>query len=320
MGSNDPNGIHENLLFNQHDVEQEFLPSLSERIRNEFPRIDRVHDLAVREFRERFAKTGRPVILSGLTDDWNNRNIFSLDYFAEKCGDARVLLNPYDAELMEQTDIRTIVNKIKQSDPENPVYLQEWWFQKDCEAFLDDLGGSIEHFADDWGNKVLGFVNRTLWIGSKGAKTPIHVDAIPFNISSVQLFGRKEWFLFGRNACLHKKQNGSLDYERFLNDPATQTMSGTLEQGEVLFVPYDWWHRTETLEHSASVNSMYITEQIIQPYLRGLFTMPLLMALRQDELKELSPLRYNIALDRLKTLAHLIEFDSEYAMHAITSP
>jgi hypothetical protein len=96
-------------------------------------------------------------------------------------------------------------------------------------------------------------------------------------------------------------------------------MSGTLEQGEVLFVPYGWWHRTETLEHSASLNSMYITEEIIQPYIRGLFTMPLLMALRQDELKEISSLRYNVALDRLGTLAYLIKFDPEYAMHAIIS-
>lgn len=317
MSENNASSIEENLLFNQRDVEREFSSSASARIRNEYPIIEKVHRIGVQEFRDRFVETRRPVILSGLAD-WSDRRPFSLDYFAERFGDARVLMNRYDAKPIEQADIRTIVSKIKQSDPDSPVYLHQWWFQEDCEALLDDLG-SIEHFADDWGNKVLGFVNRTLWIGSKGAKTPLHVDTLPFNICSVQLFGKKEWCLFNRDAFLHKKQGGEPDYQRLLKDPATQAMRGVLEPGDILFVPHGWWHRTETLEHSASMNSMYITEDIIQPYVRGLFTMPLLMALRRDELKELSAQHYDLTLDRLRKLAYLFGFDSEYAMHAIVN-
>ncbi|MGB8699545.1 MAG: cupin-like domain-containing protein [Thermosynechococcaceae cyanobacterium] len=315
---NNNNVVYNNFLFMQQDVEREFSASLSVRIRNEFPKIDRVHDIKVDEFRELFVKQGKPVILSGLTEDWNNKNLFNLDYFTEKCGDAHVLINPNDTKLTEQSDIRTIINRIKQSDLENPVYLQEWWFQEDYEAFLDDIG-YIEHFDDDWGKKVLGFVNHTLWIGSRGAKTPIHADTAHFNLSSIQLFGKKEWFLFARDACLHMNKNGRPDYDRFLIDPTTQAMSGTLEQGEILFMPYRWWHRTEILEHSASLNSMYITEDIIQPYVRALFSMPLLMALRHDDLKERSPIRYNVTLDRIKKFSHLIKFDSEYAMHTINN-
>jgi hypothetical protein len=63
---------------------------------------------------------------------------------------------------------------------------------------------------------------------------------------------------------------------------------------------------------------MYITEDIIQEYIRGLFTMPLLMALRRDELKERSILRYNAALKHLRALAVLMEFDSEYALCALS--
>lgn len=317
MSGNNASSIEENLLFNQRDVEREFSNSVSARIRNECPRIERVYRIGVREFRNRFVETRRPVILSDLTG-WSNKCPFSLDYFAEEFGDARVLMNRYDAKLIEQEDIRTIVNKVKQSHPDSPVYLQQWWFQEDCEALLDDLV-SIEHFADDWGNKVLGFVNRTLWIGSKGAKTPLHIDTLPFNICSVQLFGKKEWCLLDRDAFLHKKLGGEPDYERLLADPATQAMSGVLEAGDILFVPHGWWHRTETLEHSASMNSMYITEDIIQPYVRGLFTMPLLMALQGDKLKELSPQHYDVTFDRLRKLAYLFGFDSEYAMRAIVN-
>jgi hypothetical protein len=64
---------------------------------------------------------------------------------------------------------------------------------------------------------------------------------------------------------------------------------------------------------------MYITEDIIQPYVRGLFTMPLLMALRRDELKELSVQHYEVTLDHLNKLAYLFGFDSESAMRAIVN-
>jgi hypothetical protein len=215
------------------------------------------------------------------------------------------------------TSVRTIVDRIERGDPGSPVYLQQWWFQEDCEALLHDLG-TIEHFADDWGDKILGFVNRTVWMGSRGAKTPLHVDTLPFNICSIQLFGKKEWWLLDRGAFLHERPGGGPDYQRLLEDPATQAMSGVLGPGDVLFVPHGWWHRTETLEHSASVNSMYVTEDIIQPYVRGLFTMPLLMALRRDEFKELNARRFAVILDHLRRLAHLIGFDPEYAMRAAT--
>jgi hypothetical protein len=315
MSGHHSSSVEGNLLFDQGYVEREFSHSLAARIRNECPRIERAHRIGVREFRACFVETGRPAILSGLAE-WSDRRPFSLEYFAEKCGDARVPMHGYDAKPAEQTDIRTIVNRIKESEPDRPVYLQQWWFQEDCEVLLEDLG-RIEHFRDDWGNKVLGFVNRTLWIGSKGAKTPLHVDTLPFNICSVQLFGEKEWYLFHRDAFLHRKQGGEPDYQRLLKDPATQALSGVLEPGDVLFVPHGWWHRTEALRHSASVNSMYITEDIIQPYVRGLFTMPLLMALRRDELRELSAQQHDATLDSLRKLAYLFGFDPEFAIHAI---
>jgi hypothetical protein len=317
MSQDNASSIEENLLFNLGDVEREFSNSLSARIRNECPKIARVHRIGVREFRDRFVEPGRPVILTGLAG-WSDRRSFSLDYFAERFGDARVLTNLRDAEPIEQLDIRTIINRIRKSDPDNPVYLQQWWFQEECEALMDDLG-SIEHFADDWGNKVLGFVNRTVWIGSKGARTPLHADTLLFHICTVQLFGRKEWWLLDRDAFLHKNQGGEPDYRRLLEDPATQAMSGVLEPGDVLFVPHGWWHRTESPEHSASMNSMYITGDIIQPYVRGLFTMPLLMALQRDELKRLDARQYDVMLDQLKSLAYLIGFDAENTMRAIVN-
>lgn len=301
--------IEENLLFRQECG--------LERIRNDCPKMETIDRIGVRDFRSDFVEKGRPVLLTGLAD-WSNRRPFSLDYLAEEFGDARVLMSRDDSKAAEYVDLRTVLNSVKQSDPNRPVYLQHWWFQADKGAALDEVA-SIEHFADDWGKKVLGFVNRTLWLASKGAMSPLHIDTLPFNICSLQLFGTKEWCLLHRDAFLHQKENGEPDYQRLLADPITQPMSGVLEPGDILFVPHGWWHGTVTLEHAASINSMYITEDIVQPYVRGLFTMPLLMGLRPDELKELSLSAYEVTLDQLKKFAYLMGFDPEYAMRAIAN-
>jgi len=65
MSEKTASSIEDNLLFNQGDVEREFLRSLAARIRNECLAIERVHRIGVREFRDRFVETKRPVILSG---------------------------------------------------------------------------------------------------------------------------------------------------------------------------------------------------------------------------------------------------------------
>lgn len=314
MKNNDLAG--DNLLYKQHDVEKAFANGLSSIIRHEFPKVERRHNLSIEEFQKQYIAKNKPVILAGLTECSRKTNMFSLDYFSEKCGDAEVLIDLYDSKLTHKGTISDLVKQIKLSSSDKPVYLQEWWFQEDFESFFDDFG-DISHFADDWGHKVMGFMNHTLWIGSKGALTPIHEDTIHFNLWTAQLFGKKEWFLLSKGTFLHAKADGSPDYERLLNEQSSQPMSCTLEAGDILYMPYKWWHRTETLEHSASLNTTYITEEIVQPYIRGIFTIPLMMSLRRDELRKLNPMRFNVTMERTKKLAHLIDFNPDYIIHTI---
>ena len=311
-----PTDMARNYLYKQHDVEADLTNGLADCIREQCPKIDRQENLSVEEFQKEYVQPSKPVILSGLIKDWLDGDRYTIEDFAKACGESEVLINLYDTKATESGTIKSLVDKIKANDREEPVYLQEWWFQT---SNPDLLSGTkpIEHFADDWVERILGFRNHTLWIGSQGAQTPIHEDTPYFNLSSVQLCGKKEWFLFSKEACLHTDESGKPDYDRFLNDPTTQAQSGILERGDILFMPYKWWHRTETLEDAASLNTAYVTEDIIQEHMKSLFTIPLLVALRSDELKALNPMRYNVTMERIQNFAHLLGFDPDYVISAI---
>lgn len=305
-----------NFLYKQQEVEKAFANGLADKVRNDCPEVERLHDISVAEFRTEFVEKNQPVILTGLMDHGLAKGRFDLDYFAAKCGTSEILIDLYDSSLTRMGTIEDLVKDIKNSTPDKPVYLQEWWFQEAFQSFMDDFG-EVPHFQDDWGKKILGFMNHTMWIGSKGAVTPIHEDTIHFNLWVAQLFGKKEWFLFDKAACLHPDNNGNVNYDQFLEDPNTNAMSCTLQAGDILYMPHKWWHRTETHEHSASLNTPYITEDIVQPYIRGLFTVPLMIGLRHNELKAFNPMRYNVTMERIRQLANLMNFDPDYIIHAI---
>lgn len=307
-----------NMLYMQADVEQDFLLFLTETMKRESPLIERVYNISVDVFKHDYARKSKPVILSGSIDGWQDKREYSLDYFATSCLNANAYLNSSDIQRLERLTVAEIVNRVRHASQETPICLQEWWFQNDCKELLEDIS-KINYFDDDWGARILGFMNHTLWISSKGWVTPLHVDSLDFNLISSQLFGSKEWFLFGKDACLYADGDGKPDYHRFLTDPMTKPMHGVLLEGEVLYMPYQWWHRTVSLEHAASVSSMYITEDIIKSYVSGLFTLPILFSMRQQEIKHESDTRYQYLLERIKDLGDSIGFDSDYAFRSITN-
>lgn len=305
MESRDP---LENMLFRQNQVENDLKGGIADHIRENFPQVDKREDLSVDEFYEQYVTQNKPVVLGKLCEGIEKYN---LDYFEENAGDEKVIIDMYDASAIHEGTVAELVKRIKSSTIDAPVYLQEWWFQEVLPEIIDDVM-PIPHFSDNWIEKVLGFNIYTLWVGAAGALTPVHEDTTTFNLLSMQMFGRKEWMFFSNESYLYPDSQGKPDYDRLFADEKTQPMSVVLEAGDILYMPAKWWHRTETLEHSASINTAYITENIIQPYMRSLFTIPLLLALRSQELEAANPVRYNVTKERIQKMANLFKFDPDY--------
>ncbi|XP_071513292.1 HSPB1-associated protein 1 [Panulirus ornatus] len=126
--------------------------------------------------------------------------------------------------------------------------------------------------AVDWG--IFGFPDRgpqdsTLWIGTTGANTPCHIDTYGCNLVA-QISGRKRWVLFPKSQSQFLSptripyEESSIYSEVGFPHPSINSHPKlcsstpyvvTLEPGDVLFVPKQWWHFVENLDFAVSINT-----------------------------------------------------------------
>nr|XP_045603713.1 HSPB1-associated protein 1-like isoform X2 [Procambarus clarkii] len=142
----------------------------------------------------------------------------------------------------------------------------DYFYMKDIEN-VNQVEGAL-----DWG--LFGFPDRgvqdsTLWIGTTGANTPCHIDTYGCNLVA-QLIGRKRWVLFPRTQSEYLSptripyEESSIYSEVGFPHPSVASHPKlisstpyvfTLEPGDVLFVPKQWWHFVENLDFAVSINT-----------------------------------------------------------------
>lgn len=126
----------------------------------------------------------------------------------------------------------------------------------------------------DLDESVLSADNATIWVGSKGAHTPLHYDSYGRNVI-VQLYGTKSWSLWNPSELNmsilspsrvpYEESSIYADVTKF--DPQLLSdlqrhppnMKLTLTPGDVLYLPKYWWHYVTTVSFSFSINFFFFT-------------------------------------------------------------
>jgi len=232
------------------------------------PEVPRCHKLSRNEFFESYYTTGRPVIITGMIDDWPAMSKWNLDYFRSRCGDRMV-----EVQFGRDTDAHYEINKlahrktmsfgdyidlVQNAGPSNDYYMTA--YNEGCNrSALAELWHDVVQIPAYLSSEesTQGF----LWFGPAGTITPFHHDLT--NNFMAQVVGRKRLLLmsacdipnvYNHEHCFTHVDGRHVDVERFPMMRDARMVECMLNPGEVLFLPVGCWHFVEGLEVSVTVS------------------------------------------------------------------
>ncbi len=230
--------------------------------------VPRRHQLSREEFLDAYYTAGRPVIITGMMDDWPARAKWGLDYFKDRCGDREVEIQfgrNTDAqyELRKTAHRKTMlfadyVELVRNAGRSNDFYMTAYNEGINRTA-LAELWQDIVQIPEYLSSE--GTTQGFLWFGPSGTITPFHHDLT--NNFMAQVIGRKRVLLmpacevghvYNHEHCFTHVDGQQIDLERYPRMADVQVLSCVLNPGEVLFLPVGCWHFVEGLDMSVTVS------------------------------------------------------------------
>jgi hypothetical protein len=229
--------------------------------------VERRHRLSADEFLCDYYSANRPVIITGMMDDWPAMRKWNLDYFRSQFGerevevqfgreaDANYEMN--NAAHKRRMTFGAYVDMVDGAGPTNDFYMtanNDSINRSALTGLWDDVVQVPEYLADDPANR--GF----FWFGPAGTVTPFHHDLT--NNFMAQVMGRKRLRLmpacevanvYNHRHCFTQVDGRRIDLQRFPNMSRVQMLECVLEPGEMLFLPVGCWHFVEGLDISVTI-------------------------------------------------------------------
>jgi ribosomal protein L16 Arg81 hydroxylase len=237
------------------------------RLRPNSAEVERRHKLPREDFLREYYTTNRPVIITGMMDDWPAVRKWSLDYFAEHFGDREVELQmnrnsspDYEAQsakLVRRIPFGEFLEKVRTARESNDFYLTANNSSHNRAALpelWDDIVQIPEYLRSDESG---GF----FWMGPAGTITPFHHDLT--NNFMAQVMGRKRleiapsWDipLMSNHFHCYSRVDGRV------TPPAPhppidqpQILECVLHPGEILFLPIGCMHYVQGLDITVTVS------------------------------------------------------------------
>jgi hypothetical protein len=268
--------------------------------------IERAQGLIPEVFYQRYLSGhGKPVILTDAIRSWPALSRWSFDLFKARYGSDNVApkiftgkkrlkpmtlgdyLDYLDApEVMPAglwLDDKTLFPCTPPESPTPPLYLAWNVFGRHPEL-LEDIELSPK-FVEDWLPSLPAVLRKILdertvyfaaglMIGPKNSQTKLHYDFLDTHAYLAQIIGRKKCVLFSPedSGALYdgKVYLDAPDLEKFPLFRQATRYECILEPGELLFIPYRWWHHVVGLEKSITVNYNFFNRVNFGGYLTQL--------------------------------------------------
>lgn len=244
--------------------------------------VDVVNTISPEEFKERYYKQNRPVVIKELSKDWPALQKWNWEYFKSIVGSQKVgIYNNVKSDAytpINKADEYTTFGEYVDMISKGPA---AW------RIFLFNIFSHAPELTKDftWPDHLMkGFVKRVpmLFVGGQGSITHMHFDIDLSHIFHTQFHGRKRVLLFPfqEQHKLYRKPFEVLSLADFSNYadpekskvnyndfPALEKAAGLeviLEHGDTLFMPGGYWHHMEYLDSGFAMSL-----RALQPSLGG---------------------------------------------------
>jgi hypothetical protein len=235
-----------------------------------YPQVDRRANLSLSEFSREYRSPGKPVVITDTIEDWRARSAWTFEFFSSRYGSDSVQAYRYQGDKYQQKDAR----QMRLAEYIDGVATQDWnsfpYYIRDNWALLTahpELAADYRYpkYFYDWFSLLPPFMRLRyprIFIGPKGAVTPLHFDIWGTHAWLSQLVGRKRWILFPADqkhllyGC--KVDLERPDYKRFPLFRETRPVECTIGPGDTVFVPGGWAHWVVSLDPTISLSANYM--------------------------------------------------------------
>jgi lysine-specific demethylase 8 len=242
--------------------------------------VDRIRNLSVEEFYERYFVTGRPVVLEGAAADWPAIKKWSPDYLLQRCGDDEIEVLDGQHWKVSRTHaavVTTAETKVQVRELISNVKSGGAWYG----SFLELL----DKYADLRNDLDLSFVGRyghasprlpwqtnvlaKMYVGGPGTSTSFHCAGVS-NLY-VQAYGRKKWVLVQPeySPFMYPAAQRGINWQSRVDFRApdystcplyrlVDRKETILEAGDVLWNPPFVWHGVANVTESIAVSLWWV--------------------------------------------------------------
>lgn len=252
-----------------------------------YPQVERCAGLSIGEFDRRFKSRRRPVVLTDAAKRWSATSKWSFAFFQTYYGATPVTVSKYNGQWYRAGDsaqmpLRDFIGGLLASDWQSfPLYIRDYWglFEKHPELLIDC---PVPEYFFDWVSRMPKFMQRPgprLFMGPKGAITPLHVDIWGTHAWLTQVVGRKRWILISpeEECFLDTRRAGDTGLKNWRVDPESSDfvrefpnihpVECTLAAGETIFVPGGWLHHVTSLDAGISITANFMGPGCFYPVL-----------------------------------------------------
>ena len=227
--------------------------------------VPRISAKEVDNYLNNYLAANRPVVITGLVDDWPALNSWNAEQLIERMG-----CHPVEYTRYIVRDNRHVATQVNASfgefvklalheSCEEPVYWTAYNQDDTTSPLLRELKSDIR-YPEDYCVDTPG-MRTFFWVGPAATRSGLHFD--PYNVLFVQVQGSKRFLLYPpqdipkaylENDFFSQVDAEAPDLARFPKFSETQAMTVEVGPGETLLLPVGWLHQVRSLTPSISVS------------------------------------------------------------------